>query len=70
MDLSMNRSASQNKVQYLHRCILKGDLSPGTPSNQGDIASALGVSRSRVHDPVQLMAREPLVVTGAQQAPP
>lgn len=70
MDLSMNRLASQNKVQDLHRCILKRDLSPGTPINQGDIASALGVSRSRVHDPVQPMAGEALAVARAQQAPP
>ena len=60
-----NLTTADSAADYLRKRIIAGDLAPGAPINQQEIAAELGVSRSPVRDAIQVLAGERLVVTRA-----
>jgi len=62
---SRGGTAAYRATDYLRRQIISGELSPGAPINQNDVAVALGVSRSPIRDAIAVLAGERLVVTKA-----
>ena len=59
------RTAADAAADFLRSRIIAGDLAPGSPINQNEVASALGVSRSPVRDAIAMLAAERLVITKA-----
>ena len=57
------RPLRQQIAEALQRAILDGDLRPGAPLVEMDIARQLGVSRAPVREALQLLARANLVET-------
>lgn len=57
------RPLRQQIAEALQRAILDGDLRPGAPLVEMDIAHQLGVSRAPVREALQLLARANLVET-------
>ena len=62
---SHSRTAADKATEFLRHRIISGELPPGNPINQKDVASALGMSRSPVRDAIAALAAERLVVTKA-----
>jgi DNA-binding GntR family transcriptional regulator len=54
-------SAVEQVVDALREMILRGDLAPGTPLREIQMAESIGISRNTVRDAVRALAREGLV---------
>lgn len=57
----INQTAQEGIVQELRTRILAGELAPGTPLRQGEIAEMLGVSTTPVREGLRQLAVEGLV---------
>lgn len=55
------RTAGQSAAIAIRRRILSGNLAPGAPLNQNDLAVELGMSRIPIRDALRLLAAEGLV---------
>ncbi|MDH3540567.1 MAG: GntR family transcriptional regulator [Acidimicrobiia bacterium] len=64
-DIARGRTAASAATDYLRRSIISGELAPGSPINQNEVASELGVSRSPVRDAIAALAAERLVIAKA-----
>ncbi len=54
-------SAVDQVVDALREMILRGELAPGTPLREIQMAESIGISRNTVRDAVRALAREGLV---------
>lgn len=54
-------SAVEQVVDALREMILRGDLAPGTPLREIQMAESIGISRNTVRDAVRALAREGLI---------
>ncbi|GAC1327112.1 MAG: GntR family transcriptional regulator [Beijerinckiaceae bacterium] len=51
----------QHAVERLHCLIIRGELAPGVPLVESDLAEALGVSRTPLREALKLLAAEGLI---------
>ena len=58
-----NKSLRQHVVDVLHEAILCGDLRPGQPLVETELAAQLGVSRAPLREAIQILNSEGLVET-------
>ncbi|MCY4527243.1 MAG: GntR family transcriptional regulator [Anaerolineaceae bacterium] len=58
-----NKSLREHIVDVLHEAILCGDLSPGQPLVETELAAQLGVSRAPLREAIQILNSEGLVET-------
>ncbi len=58
-----SKSLREHIVDVLHEAILCGDLSPGQPLIETDLAAQLGVSRAPLREAIQILNSEGLVET-------
>lgn len=60
--LEIKRSSAVDQVaEALSEMILRGDLPPGTPLRETQLARSVGISRNTVRDAVRVLARQGLV---------
>ncbi|MCJ2125157.1 GntR family transcriptional regulator [Methylobacterium sp. J-077] len=55
-------------VERLRAMIVQGELAPGTPLVEGDLAQALGLSRTPLREAVKLLAQEGLIELRANRS--
>lgn len=61
-DLEIQRSSAvEQVVDAVRELILRGELRPGTPLREVQMAESIGISRNTVRDAVRALAREGLV---------
>ncbi len=58
-----NKSLREHVVDVLHKAILAGDLRPGQPLIETELAAQLGVSRAPLREAIQILNSEGLVET-------
>ena len=58
-----NKSLREHVVDVLHEAILSGDLRPGQPLIETELAAQLGVSRAPLREAIQILNSEGLVET-------
>ncbi len=67
MGLIKKKTYSDQVVDYIKTCILKGELSPGDPITEMAIASKLSISRAPIREAMQILIREGLIESHPQK---
>lgn len=58
---------SEQVADYIKQSLLKGELSPGDPVKEVELAEKLGISRAPIREAMQILAREGLIKSEPQK---
>ncbi|WP_234985065.1 GntR family transcriptional regulator [Desulfobaculum bizertense] len=59
---------SEQVVEYIKQAILNGELSPGDPIKEVELAEKLGISRAPIREAIQVLAHDGLIDSKPQKA--
>lgn len=63
----IKQTYSEQVVEYIKACILKGELLPGDQVKEVELSERLSISRAPIREALQLLAREGLIQTEPQK---
>lgn len=58
---------SEQVVEYIKECILKGELKPGDQIKEVQLSQKLGISRAPIREALQMLSREGLIASKPQK---
>lgn len=65
LNIDAQKSTPERIAEGLRAAILRGDVAPGAPLREADVAAEAGASRNTVREAMRLLAREGLVTHSA-----